>query len=143
MRRALVCLVTVGVVVACDPHAPAHYPSREEDRAAWTNAPLIELETHEKFASLPHEERQLSDGSMMWLVPECRNGKTTCRGGSVAIGHGALGGATCDTSDPSCCYHRFFVRDGVVERYEVVGEGYTCRSNCATRPKTVRAACER
>lgn len=142
MRLPVCISVALVIVAACEPHV-AHYPSRPEDRAAWTNAPIIELETHEKFSTMQYERRVLSDGSEMWLYPECSSGKTTCRGGGAVVGQAVVGGTRCTTDDPKCCYHQFFVRDGVVERYEARGEGYVCRSNCLTRPKTVRAACER
>jgi len=119
---------------------------RPADEEAWANAKLIELETHETFSTMEHEVRRLSDGTDMWIFPQCSGGKARCRSTATAISGPvattAVGGTTCEMDDPRCCYHQFIVSEGVIKSYRARSrQPYTCRSNCLTRPASAREAC--
>ncbi len=106
---------------------------RDSDKAAWRARPVVELETHPLFSTLPREVRPISDGSELWTFSNCgavreqRECKSTlnARGDSVQTKCNGGGESTV------CCHNQFVVRGGMVEEYRPVGN---CMTNCSTRP---------
>lgn len=146
MRRWWAGAAVAALFVACDPAYMTGYPVRPEDEAAWRGTKLLELETHEVFSVLERGTRHLSDGTDMWVFPQCTGGgKVHCRSGAFGVPAGqgavAVANSTCEMDDPKCCYHQFIVADGVVQSYHARGKPYVCRATCASWPESKRAEC--
>ena len=136
-RSAIAVAMVIACLVACDQNAPTRYPTKPEDEAAWTNAPLLELETNEVFSTFDREIRNLSDGSDMWTFAVCRNGGVTCH----SFGAGGAAATQCSGANVKCCHHQFIDRDKVVVSYHARGPRFECRSDCKMRPASQAAAC--
>jgi hypothetical protein len=131
-----VSLAVLGCAPAKKPAAPAARV-RAADVESWAGVPVIELETHAVFSTLPRETRPLSDGSEMWVFKACRSAKTDvrCRSAGTAFGNSAVGAANCSGGDTveNCCHNQFIVKDGAVASYRPTG---TCWTDCRARPSS-------
>lgn len=128
MRR----LLAIIALAACSPAPEApRLTVRSTDVAAWPGTPLVNLETHPLFSTLPRHVQAVSDGSELWDFPNCRTGRnpTECR----AYGGRWSAAAACEGGEAwrSCCHNQFLVRDRVVEAYRPVGN---CFTDCSVRP---------
>jgi hypothetical protein len=120
-------------IVSCGSSSPPR-TVRQADLDAWTGIPLVELETHPLFSTLPRNVRALSDGTQLWTFSNCKSiveiyctgptGLMTCSGG--------------ETWRP-CCQNQFVVRDAEVESFRAVGHCYT---DCTVRPASRRCGSE-
>ncbi len=125
-------LLLVVVLVACKDNVWER-GVRDSDRAAWKAQPVIELERHPFFSTVPLEKKPLSDGSEIWDYTNCGTDpvRTNCATnpngyGGVATNCRSTGGGT------SCCHHQFVVRASMVEEYRPVGDD--CYTGCERRP---------
>lgn len=136
MPRRVLAIVLL-LLVGCSGYG-ATYTVRASDLASWKSVPVIELEKHTFFSTLPREVRPLSDGSELWDLSHCVSGKTqtTCRSWSNEYWANGAVQTTCSggQSYTNCCHNQFIVRGGVVEEYRAVGNCYT---DCSVRPKGV------
>lgn len=133
---ALSALVTVVAACQSTPQAQPPRPKvRDADLLAWVDAPLIQLEMHPAFSTLPREVRDLSDGSQMWVFNECRSRRTNvvCSSSSTRFGGTTIGGAQCSggEADTYCCHNQFIVSAGLVRSYRPLGK---CHTDCRVRP---------
>lgn len=114
------------------------------DLTAWHGVPLIELETHPVFAAQRRTVRDLSDGSQMWVFTRCFDSSEPAKCTTVVnhVGRTGFAQTRCGggASSSSCCHNEFLVRNGVVERRDVVGPCYTtCDGRPASRPCSASA----
>lgn len=127
-RMVLVGFLAVAAASACGPEPKV---VRQSDLEAWRQVPVIELESHAFFSTVPLNKRRLSDGSEMWVFSNCQSTDEDvhCRTTSSVFGVDTRcgGGGT----SRSCCHNQFIVRNGWVESYRPVGNCYT---NCGVRP---------
>lgn len=118
----------VGLVTLA---ACGDYEVRQADLVAWRAVPVIELERHPEFSSMPLEKRPLSDGSELWVHTNCGSSTTPVNCTSAVV-YGktqtTCGGGQTVTQ---CCHHQFVVRASMVEEYRPVGD---CMTNCSRRP---------
>ena len=122
--------LAVGLVVAGCATAGAR-EVRQADIEAWREVPVLELETHPLFSTVPLTRRRLSDGSEMWDYLSCRSYQEdmNCLSnkGILGVNTTCSGGGT----RTNCCHNQFIVRAGVVESYQPRGRCYT---DCSKRP---------
>lgn len=104
---------------------------RAPDLASWRGIPLIELETHPDFSSMPLERRSLSDGSELRTYSACGTYVTDSR--CTAVGYANWATVNCRNGQKvtRCCDNQFLVRSNVVEWYRTVGP---CMTACWVRP---------
>jgi hypothetical protein len=123
-----IALLVLGACAADPPPArPLIHPG---DVDAWKGAPIIELERHPFFSTVPPVVQKLSDGSELRTHKNCVSSREDieCQG----VRFGALTQTTCSGEiTDACCSHQFFVRGGVVEEYRPVGR---CHTSCSRRP---------
>lgn len=106
---------------------------RDSDRVAWQRVPIIEVERHPLFSTLPRDEKKLSDGSELWDFANCAAGKapTNCKTGENPVSGGLATTCTGGANYTTCCHNQFLVRAGFVEEYRPIGN---CVTDCTTRP---------
>ena len=112
---------------------------RQVDLDAWVGQPIIALESHPFFITMPPVKSQLSDGSEVWNYVNGANLGTCTGGGSV---YGRKLDATQYSQFASCvqrfaaCNNIFYIRDGKVTQYIPVGTGgMRCNTNEQIQPK--------
>lgn len=101
-----------------------------EDLDAWAGVPLIDLETHPFFSTLPLEKRALSNGDELWIFKNAQEnteincderygGKTNCNASTSFRG----------------CMNQFIVGGGIVKEYRPRPVNiFFCISSCRLRP---------
>lgn len=105
---------------------------RAEDVQAWRRVPVLELEKHTHFSTLPKQTQPLSDGSELWDYVNCTNGKTPTEcTSSKGVNDSVQTSCTGGQEFANCCHNQFVVRAGFVEEYRPVGNCYT---DCFKRP---------
>lgn len=142
VKRLVPSVLVALLVVSChSKHNFAHAPGVTDSRA-WWDVPLIELETHRRFAALPREDRPLSDGSHMWLYYQCstQTSGVRCFSAATRVGQSTIGNVQCSGGDVSrsCCIHEFIVRESRVASYHPVG---ACMVGCGYGPESKTRAC--
>jgi hypothetical protein len=134
MRRILV-VVAVGLgVVACSYSRPLAV--RSSDLAAWTQVPVIQLETHPMFASMQRKVQLLSDGGELWIYSACEQWIEDRRCAAIGGSSWAIANCSGGRVGQDCCHNQFYVRDQTVSWYRAAG---ACFTNCGVRP--VSRAC--
>lgn len=108
---------------------------RSIDLETWKGAPLIELETHEMFSTMPRRAQALSDGGQLVTYSECERWREDTR--CTAVGGSSWAVANCSGGNVGerCCHNQFYVRDGVVGWYRPNG---LCFTSCYSRPVSRR-----
>jgi hypothetical protein len=106
---------------------------RSVDVESWKGVPLIELEKHAFFSTLPIEKKRLSDGSELWDHASCGTDKTDTKCTSSKDYSGDVN-TNCSGGQEvkSCCHHQFIVREGHIEEYRPIGGA--CYTGCGRRP---------
>jgi hypothetical protein len=105
--------------------------SQQDDGASWRNVPLIELETHPLFSTMPRRIDSLSDGSQLWNVSGCKTFVTDTRCSTYPIGSVAYTQCNGGQVVQSCCIRQFRVRDQRIESFRQTGN---CITGCQVRP---------
>lgn len=101
---------------------------RPEDLEAWRGAPLIDLESHPLFSSLPLEKRSLSNGDELWIYKNLVGSAVNCQ-------EGAFGVNCQEGAKVRGCMNQFIVSGGVVKEYRPVAiHIISCFTDCRTRP---------
>jgi hypothetical protein len=132
MRRPIcIGFVTALTMAACGPSYYETHKVRSVDLEAWRGVPLVELETHAMFSTMPRKVQPLSDGGEMWTYSACETWQTdvrctTYRGSSWAATN-CNGGEVGQT----CCHNQFYVKDKTVHWYRPNG---ACFTDCGVRP---------
>ncbi len=111
---------------------------RQEDLDAWVGKPVVALETHPFFITVPVVKTQASDGTEIWNFVNGIN-IGSCSGG------GAIYGRRIDFSTysqfASCvqrfaaCNNIFYIKNGVIQHYTPIGTGGArCYTDDALKP---------
>jgi hypothetical protein len=102
------------------------YSVREEDLRAWEGQPVLTLEKHPVFLTMPVIKTRASDGTEIWNFVNGRNMSACSSSGSV---FGRFVDSATYSQFSNCmqrvqaCNNIFFIINGVVERYTPVGSG--------------------
>lgn len=96
---------------------------RQEDLQSWNGVPLVELQTHTLFSTIPKRVELLQDGHQLWTYSNCVTRPINCSGYGASL--------DCSGGDQACCYNQFLVDDQRVEWYRAAGSCYT---DCTVRP---------
>jgi hypothetical protein len=100
----------------------------------WRGQPVIALERHALFSSLPLERRPLSDGSEVWIYSNSATGNhfTAQTWQSQPAVFGTVAATTYEAPQRAHCSRQFFVREGLVTAAQDVGE---CHRDCRVAPR--------
>jgi hypothetical protein len=99
---------------------------RQEDLDAWVGQPVVALETHPVFLTVPVVKTRVSDGSEIWNFVNGMNLGSCSRGGAI---YGQTVDFATYSSFSSCvqrfaaCNNIFYIRDGKVTKYSPIGTG--------------------
>lgn len=115
----LIVVIAAATLVACA-------SVRQQDLDAWIGQPVVVLETHPVFVTIPAVKTTTSDGTEIWNYINGAN-LGQCSGGGSIWGR-KLDSATYSTfanciSRFAACNNIFYIRAGKVERYTPVGTG--------------------
>lgn len=116
--------------------AEAEARSQQEDAAAWQGIPLITLETHPTFSTLPRQADTLSDGSQLWTYQRCTNYEVPARCAAYPIGTVAFTRCTGGRVEQTCCLRQFRIVEGTVQSFRALGP---CLTGCKFRPSACGA----
>ena len=111
---------------------------RQVDLDAWVGKPVIALETHPFFLTVPVVKTQVSDGTEIWNYVNGGN-IGSCSGGGTVYGKKLDFGAynqfaTC-VQRFAACNNIFYIKNGSVLRYTPVGTGgMSCYTTEALQP---------
>ena len=118
MKKILISLVAVALSGCAT--------VRQQDLDAWVGQPVVALETHPFFITVPVVKTRASDGTEIWNFVNGMN-IGSCTGG------GAIFGKTIDFSAynqfASCvqrfaaCNNIFYIKNGFVQNYTPIGTG--------------------
>lgn len=121
--------VSVFVVLLCPGCATVH----QSDLDAWVNVPVVALDTHSFFVTLPMV-KTITDTGVEIRVYSNKVGISTCGGGAFKTTSSAIGGTmsyanfaafqNC-SSRLAGCDGVFYIRDGRVIEAKPVGRCYT------------------
>jgi hypothetical protein len=125
---ALVSVVALGCTKAAQ--------VRTEDVNAWRGTPLMELQVHPLFSTIPKAVEPLSDGSELWTYSNCISRRSARVCNPVGTSMICSGGQ----ANEVCCYNQFLVQGDHVIWYRPIGSCYT---DCSTRPSSDRCASEK
>ena len=107
---------------------------RQEDLNAWRGAPVVALEKHPIFITLPVIKTKTSDGTEIWNyvnganVGSCFGSGALNAYGPGFSGYGYVNSATYSQfsnciSRFAACNNIFYIKDGYVESYNPIGTG--------------------
>lgn len=118
-KVALVTVLAVSAITACA-------TVRQVDLDAWVGQPVVALETHPVFLTVPVVKTQASDGTEIWNYVNGAN-LGQCSGGGSIYG-GKLDYASYNKFSNciqrfAACNNIFFIRDGKVIKYTPIGTG--------------------
>lgn len=117
--KKIIALTLIATLTACA-------TVRQVDVNAWVGQPVIALESHPFFITIPPVKSQLSDGSEIWNYVNGGNLSSCTGGGDV---YGRKLNSTQYSQFASClqrfaaCNNIFYIRDGKVTQYTPVGTG--------------------
>jgi hypothetical protein len=126
----------------------------KDDTDSWTGQPVLALELHPLFVTMPVIKTRASDGTEIW---NCYNGRKSinCSGIGVGTGSGTIDATrmgntvsgnvsgyvnyssftSCIAGSPAC-NNLFYIKDGIVQRYNPVGSGGAiCTTDSRLRPQ--------
>lgn len=120
MKKATTLILFQIVIMAC-----AHV--REEDLVSWRNVPVLELEMHPFFSTLPLEKRPLSNGGELWIYSNTvSTAKKDC---SFGVCQAVL--------ETEGCQNQFVISKGMVLEYRPVPINIiSCVTDCRVRPSS-------
>jgi hypothetical protein len=119
-KKATILILLLNVAMAACAHLV-----RDDDLNAWKGVPLIELETHPFFSSLPLEKRPLSNGQELWIYSN-----------TEAHADGECSDGDCQAKiKTKGCLNQFMVSGGQVLEYRPIPlHIISCVTTCKTRP---------
>lgn len=131
LRRALVCIPALLLSAGC-----AMLGVRQADLDAWVGQPIIALETHPMFLTIPVVKTVASDGTQIWNYVNGKEFGQCSTSGSGLLSTSAYSQVTTCMQNKMACNNIFFINDGKVLRYTPVGSGGArCITNDSTRPQ--------
>src|SRR6266545_2890104 len=99
---------------------------RQADLDAWVGQPVLALETHPIFLTIPVVKTQASDGTEIWNYVNGANLGQCSGGGSIfgsRVDYATYSKFSTCVQRFAACNNIFFMRDGKVVRYTPVGTG--------------------
>lgn len=99
---------------------------RQADLDAWVGQPVIALETHPVFLTVPVVKTTASDGTEIWNYVNGANLGQCTGGGSVygrQLNYAAYNQFASCVQRFAACNNIFYIKDGKVLRYTPVGSG--------------------
>jgi hypothetical protein len=105
--------------------------SGRDDATSWQGRPVIEVETHPMFSTLPRRVQDLSDGTQLWSFTRCQNYEVPARCTAYPIGTVQFAQCTGGRIDRTCCIRQFRVTDMTVQGFRALGP---CVTGCQVRP---------
>jgi len=120
--KSLLLILTLMAITGC--------VVREEDVNAWRGAPVIALEKHPFFITVPVIKTKTSDGTEIWNYVNGANVGSCFGSGTLNAysGYGYVNSATYNqfsncVSRFAACNNIFYIKDGYVESYNPIGTG--------------------
>jgi hypothetical protein len=110
--------------------------SQQEDVDSWRGVPLIELETHPVYSTLPRQASELSDGTQLWSYSRCTQYEVPARCTGYPIGSVQFTQCTGGRVDQTCCIRQFRIAGGAVQSFRALGP---CLTGCRFRPGACQA----
>lgn len=102
------------------------YQVRQSDLDAWVGEPVLSLEIHPIFLTIPVVKTKASDGTEIWNYVNGVNFSECTGGGSIFgknIDYSTYNQFTNCMSKIAACNNIFFIKDGKVLRYNPIGTG--------------------
>lgn len=99
---------------------------RQVDLDSWVGQPVIALETHPIFLSIPVVKTQASDGTEIWNYVNSVNIGHCSGGGSIyggLVDYGTYTAYSNCVQRAGACNNIFFIRDGKIIKYTPIGSG--------------------
>lgn len=99
---------------------------RQVDLDAWVGQPVVALETHPVFITVPVVKTVASDGTQIWNYVNGANVGQCAGGGSVwgtTVNYAVYSQFASCMQRFAACNNIFYIRDGKVIRYTPVGTG--------------------
>ena len=111
---------------------------RQVDLDAWVGQPVLALETHPVFLTIPVVKTQASDGTQIWNYVNGAN-VGQCAGASSIFGttvdYATYAQFSTCMQRFAACNNIFFIRDGKVLKYTPIGTGgVRCYTNEKLQP---------
>ena len=118
----IVVMLSATFVVGCATVATV----RQVDVDAWVGQPVIALETHPIFLTIPVVKTQVSDGTEIWNYVNGAN-IGSCSGGGMVYGKkldfGSYNQFFSCMQRFAACNNIFYIKNGKVSRYTPTGTG--------------------
>ncbi|MDP2093653.1 MAG: hypothetical protein Q8K50_07160 [Hydrogenophaga sp.] len=99
---------------------------RQADLDAWVGQPIVALETHPVFLTIPVVKTVASDGTEIWNFVNGVNLGQCSGGGNVygkQLSYASYNQFASCVQRFAACNNIFYIRDGKVQRYTPVGSG--------------------
>lgn len=115
-------LVFLAAIAACAPIRQV----RQVDLDAWAGQPVVALETHPVFITMPVVKTVASDGTEIWNYVNGADLGACSSSGSVwgtTLSYAAYSKFTSCITRFAACNNIFYIREGQVIRYTPVGSG--------------------
>ena len=117
---------------------------RQVDLDAWVGQPLVALETHPVFHTMPVVRTVASDGTQIWNYVNGSDVDSCTSGGKIhsnTISYASYSDFTQCTQRLAACNNIFYIKDGVVQRYSPIGTGgVACYTDESAQPQFRGAA---
>ena len=111
---------------------------RQEDLDAWVGKPVVALETHPFFITVPVVKTQASDGTEIWNDVNGANIGSCTGGGAIygrTIDFGAYNQFASCVQRFAACNNIFYIKKGIVQYYTPIGTGgVSCYTNDSIKP---------
>jgi len=118
-KVAFLSLVATSMICGC-------LSVRQADLDAWVGQPVVALETHPIFLTVPVVKTQASDGTEIWNYVNGSNLGQCSGGGSIYSGtvdYATYSKFSSCVQRFAACNNIFFIRDGRVTKYTPIGTG--------------------
>lgn len=99
---------------------------RQQELDAWVGKPVVALETHPFFITVPVVKTQASDGTEIWNYINGANIGTCTGGGAVygkTINFAAYNQFASCIQRFAACNNIFYIKNGIVQNYSPIGTG--------------------
>lgn len=120
MFRRIVCVFALSAgLVGCA-------TVRQVDLDAWVGQPIVALETHPVFLTVPAVKTVASDGTQIWNYVNSANLGQCTGGGNVwesTVDYAVYSQFSSCVQRIAACNNIFYIRDGTILRYTPVGTG--------------------
>jgi hypothetical protein len=130
--------IVTTILITCILSACVFGRVRQQDLDAWAGQPVVALEKHPIFLTMPVVKTRASDGTEIWNFVNGRNISSCSSSGTI---YGRVVDSATYSHFSNCmqnigaCNNIFYIHNGVVERYTPVGSGgVRCMTNESLQP---------